>query len=93
MLPEAATEAEAEAEATLQGDFLKNVSEVINIMSALFHDSEAPQVALAEIINSSEMRELNGGELVDLFDKPRWSLAHGFQIEDYGKAQIYLGAR
>ena len=93
MLPEAAMSSEAKSKGMLSGEPLENVSEVLNIMSALFHEAGTPHVVLAEVLNGVDMRSLNDGELVALFDEPRWSLAHGFEIEDYGKGEVYISAR
>jgi hypothetical protein len=90
MLPEVSMSADAKSKGMIEGEPLENVSEVLNIMSALFHEAGTPHVVLAEVINGAEMREHNDGELVALFDAPRWSLAHGLEIEDYGSGEVYL---
>jgi hypothetical protein len=41
----------------------------------------------------TDMRGHNDGELVALFDEPRWSLGHSFDIEGYGAGEVYIGAR
>ncbi len=92
MLPETEMDDIAEEESVLDGEPLQNVHEVLNILSVLFHDATSPHVALAEVINGADMRDYNDGELLPLFDNPRWSLAQGMDIEDYGKAEVYFAA-
>lgn len=93
MVPEAKVNKEAKNKVMLEGEPLENISEVLNIMSALFHEAGTPHVVLAEVINGIDMREHNDGELVALFDEPRWSLGHSLDIEDYGPGEVYIGAR
>ncbi|MFT5080185.1 MAG: hypothetical protein ACI9C2_000359 [Gammaproteobacteria bacterium] len=93
MLPEDLMNGKAKSKDPLEGEPLENVSEVLNIMSALFHEAGSPHLVLAEVIQGAEMREYNGGEFVALFDEPRWSIAHGFTVEDYGVGQVYIAAR
>ena len=92
MLPEAAMNNEAESESMLMGDPLENVSEVLSIMSSLFQESHPTPIVLAEVIHGAELREYNDGEFVEMMDNPSWSLAYGMEIEDCGKAEIYLAA-
>lgn len=93
MLPENGLEAIIEASGALGGEPLDNAKEVLNIMSALFHEADAPHVVLAETVTGKALAETPGGPIQAVFDNQVWSLSLSVDIEDYGKAEIYLVAK
>ena len=76
--------------APLEGEPLENAAEVLNIMSALFHEAGAPHVVLAETQTEDELRAGGEPELVALLDDAIWSLAVGLDVEEYGAGEVLL---
>jgi hypothetical protein len=72
---------------------MENAKEVLNIMSALFHEAESPHVVLAETVLGADLADAAGGELQALLDNKVWSLSLKIDIEDYGMAEVFLAAK
>ena len=90
MLTPAGVDKDATGRAPLSGEPLENAAEVLNIMSALFHDAGAPHIVLAETLTHAEVREGGDEELQRVLDEAAWSLALGLEIEDYGEGKAIL---
>jgi len=93
MLPPEGVNKDAKTRGPLEGEACENAGEVLNIMSALFHEAGAPHVALAETITGKELPESADGEFQALLDAPTWRLSLVLDIEEYGPAEVLLVAK
>jgi len=93
MLPADGINADVEKPDALEGEALENAGEVLNIMSALFHEAGAQHVVLAETVTGEELPEACDGELQAIVDAPTWSLSMKLEIEEYGPAEVLLLAK
>ena len=86
MLPVDSLDDAIKGKGALTGEPMENAKEVLNIMSALFHEAESPHVVLAETVLGADLADAAGGELQALLDNKVWSLSLKIDIEDYGMA-------
>jgi len=82
-----------EAEAPLEGDSVENAKEVLNIMSALFHEGGSPHVVLGDTITGEELATAKEGQLQAVMDEMVWALGIQVDIEEYGTAEVLLVAK
>ena len=90
MMPPEGIDQDAKGRAPLDGEPLENATEVLNIMSALFHEAGAPHIVLAETMTHAEVRAGGDEALCALLDGATWSLAVGMDIEEYGEGATLL---
>lgn len=82
-----------EADEALGGEPHENALEVLNIMSALFHEADSPHVVLAETVTGADLPDAVEGRIQAVLDAKAWSLCLAVDIEDYGPAEVYLVAK
>ncbi|MDF1800263.1 MAG: hypothetical protein P1V81_13870 [Planctomycetota bacterium] len=90
MLPPEACTHDASGRAELAGEPLENATEVLNIMSALFHEAGSPHISLGETLGLARVRELEDEKLTAILERPCWSLGVGLDIEEYGPGELLL---
>lgn len=90
MLPAESVDKDSKGKGPLEGEPLENAGEVLNIMSALFHEAGSPHVVLAETITGKELEDACEGEFQAIIQKPTWSLSLVLDIEEYGPAEVLL---
>ena len=77
----------------LEGDSVENAKEVLNIMSALFHEGGSPHVVLGETVNGEDLATAKDGQLQAVLDEMVWALGLQADIEEYGVAEVLLVAK